>query len=147
MTNPYSESDIERFRHIHLAANLEANEFARTGLANLLLLNGGAIIALAPLGAMFEVVVKSHRIEVIFILLSFVVGLVAGILGYLIGFFVNSELSHMGQQIIIGESQASVEQTRKRHNIKRYIGIVCAMLSILAFLVGCGIGALILLWP
>jgi uncharacterized protein YacL len=140
-----ASEDDNRAHELLVAANIQANEFARTGLASLLLLNGGAIVALAPIGNLFTITVADHRLAVIFTLFAFVIGLLCALVGYLMGFFVNSELSAMMQYRLGKYSDAELETTRKRHNKLRFIGIIAATGGIVCFVVGCLIASSILL--
>jgi uncharacterized protein YacL len=137
--------DDKRAQEVFVAANVQANEFARTGLASLLLLNGGAIVALAPIGSLFTITVADHKLAVIFTLFAFVIGLLCALIGYLMGFFVNSELSAMMQYQLGRYSAAEIEATRLRHNKLRLIGIIAAIGGIVCFVAGCLISAAILL--
>jgi uncharacterized protein YacL len=135
----------ERAHMVFVEANTQANEFARTGLASLLLLNGGAIVALAPIGSLFSLVVLEHRTAIISILVLFVVGLFCAMIGYLMGFFVNSELSLMMQYELAEQPEDEVEKIRLRHNKLRFIGIVGALAGVFCFIAGCLLSAAVLL--
>jgi hypothetical protein len=126
----------------YLSANEQANEFARTGLANLVLLNGGAILAFAPIGSMFHVEMKTIILFAIASLASFVIGLVAAVVAYLAGFFVNSKLSEMMQYAIVDPTDKKIEIVRISHNKTRSVGIVLALVSAALFIVGSILGAL-----
>ena len=122
--NPQPKLDIDKFFH---DANRQANEFARTGLASLLLLNGGAIVALPPIGSLFSISIQSHRVAIVIILTCYVIGLVSTMFGYLIGFFVNSERSALAQHILANISQIEVDKSLVKHNKLRGYGIVAAL--------------------
>jgi hypothetical protein len=140
--NPFEGEN--RFQ-TYVLANNQTNEFARTGLANLLLLNGGAIVALAPIGSLFALSVKDHRTAVVAILLCFVLGLISALVGYFMGFFVNSELSLMAQYSTSDDLENEIEASRIRHNKMRTVGIWGAILGIGCFITGCLIGAYVLI--
>ena len=144
---PAEHNDIrkERAHSVQVEANIQTNEFARTGLASLLLLNGGAIVALAPIGNLFSLAVQEHRTAIIWILLLFVIGLFCALVGYLMGFFVNSELSMMMQYVIVDQPEDEIEKVVLRHNKLRAIGIVAAVGGVLCFVGGCLLAAAVLL--
>lgn len=135
----------ERAHSVQVEANIQANEFARTGLASLLLLNGGAIVALAPIGNLFSLAVQDHRTAIIWILLLFVIGLFCALIGYLTGFFVNSELSMMMQYVIGDQPDDEIETVVLRHNKLRRLGIVAAVGGVFCFVGGCLMAASVLL--
>lgn len=76
-------------------ANSEANEFARTGLANLILLNGGALVAMAPIGGMFGIKISDVFYLTLLSAGAFCAGLILALLAFLCGFLVNSDLSRI----------------------------------------------------
>ena len=126
----------------YLSANEQANEFARTGLANLILLNGGAIVAIAPIGSMFQVEMKSVLLLAMGSLASYIFGLIFAVVAYLAGFFVNSKLAEMMQYAIVDESDKKIEIVRVSHNWTRKVGIAAFLISVAAFILGSILGGL-----
>jgi hypothetical protein len=144
-TSDQTDEQRKNVYEMWVVANEQTNEFARTGLASLLLLNGGAIVAFAPIGSMFEISVASVRTAVIMSLLLYVIGLICALISYFMGFFVNSELSLMMQYHLIGQPADEIEVSRQRHNKMRFIGICTALGGFACFVAGSGTAAAILL--
>jgi len=138
MTASPSNSDVWQ---AYLLANTQANEFGRTGLAHLILLNGGAIIAAGPIGSMFDVKVLTVFWYAISCLGSFTLGLVAATLGFLMGFLTNSKLSELLQNQLAGEGADAVGALIDRHNSLRSWGIGFAIAAMALFVLGAGLGA------
>jgi hypothetical protein len=128
--------DRSEIAQTYLTANEQANEFARTGLANLVLLNGGAIVAFAPIGSMFGVRIGEVLLWSLGSLALFNIGLILAVFAYLAGFFVNSKLSEMMQYGLVGDDPDLIEKTRQSHNRIRALGIKLALLSVAAFIFG-----------
>ena len=59
-------SQEQKLHDLAMMANTQANEFARTGLAHLVLLNGGAIVAFGPIGSMFAVKMAQIKLYAFF---------------------------------------------------------------------------------
>lgn len=142
MTKETIDSD-QLHDHV-LNANNQANEFARTGLANIMLLNGGAIVAFAPIGSMFNVNVALVLGFALLSLGAFVAGLLAAVGAFLIGFFVNSRLSDIMFARIGGEEPEKVNVLVDDHNQLRAWGIFLAIVGVACFVAGAGVGGLAL---
>lgn len=133
---------VEQAYQMMILAQEQANEFARTGIAHTIILNGGGILSFAPIGALFGIRISEVYFLAGLCLGSFTVGLILSTAAFLCGFLVNSQLSVAMQMMLIGNSNAENMAAIVRHNRTRMIGLVCAIGCMIMFVCGCAAGLL-----
>jgi hypothetical protein len=166
-------ADVEKRRspHRQLASAYEqaAIDYSKKGFETLTYLNGGALVALPAALAFFKADVPA--LSIIAVAGSFIVGLLAVVLAQVMAFFTMTKRSE-GAQFLVHEALLSVSalnnafgsaayqeketqangmraQSNERissSNRYRIAGLAIYSTSLVAFLIGCGLGAAVVLW-
>jgi hypothetical protein len=165
--------DVEKrssaHRHQAFAYEQVAIDYSKKGFETLTYLNGGALVALPAALAFFKADVPASSI--IAVAGSFIVGLLAVVLAQVMAFFTMTKRSEASQFLAhqamlsvsainnpVGtpahqemETQANSARDRANERIfssnrYRLAGLAIYGASVLAFVIGCGLGAAAVLW-
>jgi hypothetical protein len=117
-------------------ASRETNQYALSALANLLLLNGGGVLAVGPISSLFGVGFESSKLLLVIIIAFFVLGLVSTAIGYTFGYFANSNLALMYQKRLLKRPDEEVEGLKKSYNRIRFFGVAAAIMGLTFFILG-----------
>ena len=139
MLDPNHPEDRLRILDMVERANDHANDFGRTGLSNMVLLNGGAVIAFGALGDVFKV---SAGCAAITSLTFFALGLFSAAFGFLLGFLVNSHRADFLQNALTGMNGSELMKPINKHNTVRLFAVASAAAS-LVFFAGGSVASLI----